>query len=146
LAEPTLISLFDRAARSMVTELVAELGRQGFPQIRAAHSRVFEHLEPGGVRLTVLAARAQMTHPAMSELVTDLEVMGFVRRRPDPSDGRARIVELTPAGRRLQRRALAVMSDIEARWFAGRDPGSQELVDSLRRALEQATARPVERP
>lgn len=141
MAETTMISLFDRAARSMVSELVNELAKSGYPQIRPAHSRVFEYLGPGGERVTSLAIQAQMTHPAMSELVADLEAMGFVHRRPDPEDGRARIVELTASGRRLQRHALQVIDDIESRWFGGTELDDGELIRALRPAIENAILR-----
>lgn len=142
MSHATLISLLDRTARCMVAELVEELARRGYPQIRPAHSRVFEHLDAGGVRLTSLAARAQMTHPAMSELVGDLEALGFVSRTSDPLDGRARLVQLTARGRRLQGLALSLIAEIEDRWLAHfhLDP-SLEPAEATRQAFARATSR-----
>ena len=49
----------------------------------------------GRVRLTDLAARAQMTKQSAGELVSYLEARGYLERVPDPSDGRVRINALT---------------------------------------------------
>jgi DNA-binding MarR family transcriptional regulator len=43
-----------------------------------------------------------MTKQARGEFVATLEAAGLVRVTPDPSDGRARLVTLTPDGRRVQ--------------------------------------------
>lgn len=52
----------------------------------------------GPQRLNALAVGEQVTQPAMTQLVTKLEREGLVERRPDPSDRRAVLVHLTPAG------------------------------------------------
>ncbi|MFI8931442.1 MarR family winged helix-turn-helix transcriptional regulator [Streptomyces sp. NPDC053474] len=54
-------------------------------------------------RLTELTRTEQLTQPAITQLVTRLERDGLVERRPDPSDGRAVLVHITEAGRRIGR-------------------------------------------
>lgn len=49
-------------------------------------------------RITDLASAFEVGKPTMSRQVAALEAMGFVRRRPDPSDGRVALVSLTDAG------------------------------------------------
>jgi DNA-binding MarR family transcriptional regulator len=83
----------------------------------AAHHPLFESIDPGGTRLTVLAARAGMTHQSMGELVRGLELGGYLERRADPSDGRARLVALTPTGRAAVRLAVKEIGAIEAAWL-----------------------------
>jgi putative transposase len=68
------------------------------------------------------AARAQMTHQSMSELVVGLEAAGFVQRVPDPADGRAKLICLTPLGRRVVRKAVEEIANIEAAWFQQNAP------------------------
>lgn len=70
----------------------------------------------GPRRITDLAAVEGVTQPAMTSLVTRLEVSGWVRRQRHPRDGRVALVEITAAGvdylddcRRAGAEALAVL-------------------------------------
>ena len=113
---PTITGVFRQAAARMIDELITRLDAVGFPGITPAHHTVFENLDPGGTRLTELAARGGITHQSMSELVSVLEQRGYLERHHDPSDRRARIVRLTPAGRQIVRRAIKELAAIEAEW------------------------------
>lgn len=66
-----------------------------------------------------------------SQVVRTLETRGLLARESDASDARIRRLRATAAGRRLARRAVAVVEDLDAELFAvdGRD----ELLRSLRR-------------
>lgn len=112
-----LVELLKRTTHSMITELVARLNAAGYTDITIAHHPVFYHLDLSGTRLTELAARAGMTHQSMSELVTALVRLGYLERRPDPADGRARLVRLTRRGHNARRRARAEIADIESAWL-----------------------------
>lgn len=62
--------------------------------------RVLSNLElSGDLRVGELASREVISQPAMTTTLNRLEADGLVARRPDPSDARASIVSLTPAGR-----------------------------------------------
>jgi DNA-binding MarR family transcriptional regulator len=100
----------------MVEELTARLEADGYHGVQPAYHALFENIDPDGTRLTELAERADMTHQSMSELVASLERNGWVERRPDPSDRRARLVCLTPEGRRATRRGLHHIKEIEREW------------------------------
>ncbi|MDO0929344.1 MarR family transcriptional regulator [Streptomyces sp. TG1A-8] len=63
---------------------------------------VLDTLAVGGPRrLTELVRTEQMSQPGLTQLVTRLERDGLVERRPDPADGRAALVHITEAGRRI---------------------------------------------
>ncbi|MFJ8503280.1 MarR family winged helix-turn-helix transcriptional regulator [Streptomyces avermitilis] len=66
---------------------------------------VLDTLAFGGspMRLTDLARTEQVSQPGITQLVTRLERDGLVERRPDPSDGRAVLVHITEAGRKIGR-------------------------------------------
>lgn len=49
-------------------------------------------------RMSDLADLAQGSLPRLSQVVTRMEKAGWVRRHPDPSDGRSTLVTLTDAG------------------------------------------------
>ncbi|MGX5187580.1 MarR family winged helix-turn-helix transcriptional regulator [Streptomyces avermitilis] len=57
----------------------------------------------GPMRLTDLARTEQVSQPGITQLVTRLERDGLVERRSDPSDGRAVLVHITEAGRKIGR-------------------------------------------
>ncbi len=131
----------------MVDELVTRLHAAGYHDITAAHQAVFENIDRDGSRLTTLATRSGITHQSMSELVHALERSGYLERRPDPADGRARIIRLTPKGQGLVREALHDIREIEAAWqdqfqAAGHDI---ELRTLLEPALHALTQRPTVR-
>lgn len=81
--------------------------------VRPAHYAVFRNLPCEGARVSELAAGAGMTSQSMGELVSDLERAGYVERRADPHDGRARVVVPTETGRDALDTAAASISDIE---------------------------------
>ncbi|MER5405933.1 MarR family winged helix-turn-helix transcriptional regulator [Streptomyces sp. NPDC002769] len=63
-----------------------------------------------------------------------LERAGFVRRRPDPDDGRATLVETTAAGNGLRRSVEQLWAQLEAITTAGMTPARQR---TLLRGLEE---------
>jgi DNA-binding MarR family transcriptional regulator len=132
----TIMMAFRLTARLMVDDLIERLKADGHEGVHPSHHALYENIDPEGTRLTELAARAEMTHQSMSELVANLERGGWVERRPDPTDGRARLVCLTPAGKDLVRRGLHRIAEIEAEWQEHwRDAGHD---GELRPVLEQA--------
>ena len=94
-------------------DLYARATAGGHNDIRAVHLQVFGAIDWDGTRLRDLAARANMTPPAMAELVDELQAAGYLERRPDPEDGRAKLVRPTRKGRRALAAALRAVEDIE---------------------------------
>ena|SRR5437764_1433275 len=111
-----LIWLLFAGGDAVATELNRRLGEAGYSDIRQTHGCVFGNIAPEGTRLTDLADRAGMTKQAVGEVVTDLEGLGYAERVPDPSDGRAKIIRLTPRGREAQRFGYDTIAAIERDW------------------------------
>ena len=101
------------AINELVSERLAELGYDGF---RTAHGTIGQHIADRGSRVTELAQLAQVSKPTVVYLVNDLERLGYVERRPDPADGRAKLVCLTERGARAQRAGREIMLQIERDW------------------------------
>jgi DNA-binding MarR family transcriptional regulator len=111
--------LVGRLQQHFRTELFGAPGRQEqFPDIRFPHMQIWGNVGIDGVRLTVLAERANLSPAACSELVNELQDSGYLERRPDPSDGRAKLIYPTENGRRLLDEAGRVVAEIESRWRA----------------------------
>lgn len=131
--------LLVRLLREFRNDLAAPRAAAGYGDIREPHFQIFGNIRVGGVRLTELAERAQLSLAATSGLVNDLAEMGYVTRRPDPVDGRAKLIELTERGRGLMAVAGDRVADMERRWselvgskdFAQMTQTMQRLLDEL---------------
>lgn len=100
-----------------MNELVSEgLAERGFEDFRPAHGTIGQHIADRGSRITELAQLAQVSKPTVLYLVNDLERLGYVKRLPDPDDGRAKLVCLTERGAQAQQAARDVVTQIERDW------------------------------
>jgi DNA-binding MarR family transcriptional regulator len=104
--------------RAMENRIFEALARAGFDDFSLAQARVMQRIGPEGTRLTELAESAQVTKQTASHLVDQLERTGYVRRTPDPSDARARLVRLAERGIAAQPVAAAVLAEVEDEWRA----------------------------
>ncbi|GIK77470.1 MAG: MarR family transcriptional regulator [Thermoleophilia bacterium] len=133
--------LLARLTRLHQRELAARLAAAGLAEPRAAHAAITAEIDANGSRLSELAARARMTLPATAELVDDLERLGIVERRPDPRDGRAKLIVLTGPGREAARIAGRTIGLIEAEYAQRVGPNRFEAaaraLDDLLRSLDR---------
>src|ERR1700712_1722614 len=97
--------------RYMEDRIFRSLRRAGFDDWTLAQLRVFQRVAPAGSRLTDLADQAQMSKQSAGVLVDQLELLGYVRRIPDPTDGRARLIVIEPRGRRAVTVAMATLDE-----------------------------------
>ena len=98
-------------------ELLAErFVAAGFPEVRPSYGSLLVPLfEEDGLRMSALAERARLSKQTMTTMVRLLERDGLVRRRPDPTDGRATLVQLTAKARAFRpvaEQALAELDDL----------------------------------
>lgn len=56
-----------------------------------------------------LASAFQLTRPTMTSTLGRMEKAGLVTMRPDPEDGRGKLVSLTPKGREMRERCIAAL-------------------------------------
>lgn len=137
--------LLGRLLRQFRSELLAPGAEEGFDDLREAHLQIFGNLGIDGVRLTELAARAQLSNAAVSELVDDLQALGYLERRPDPSDGRAKLIFPTVRGRRALDAAGNRVADIEQRWAELVGPAAFEAaMRTLHRLVQDGTTQPAD--
>jgi DNA-binding MarR family transcriptional regulator len=140
--------LLVRLLRQFRAELYAPAAEAGYRDLRQPHLHIFGNLGVDGVRLTELAARAQLSLAATSELVSELEHLGYLERRPDPADGRAKLIYPTPRGRQALDDAGDRVTEIEQHWaqllgparFADTCRTLQQLLDEL--TGQQPTQKP----
>jgi DNA-binding MarR family transcriptional regulator len=102
--------------RSMETRVMAALADAGFGDLTVAQARVGARLQPDGLRMSVLAEASGVTKQTASFLVTQLESNGYVRRVPDPTDARARLVVLAERGEAAGVVARETERVVQAEW------------------------------
>lgn len=105
--------LLGRNLRGFRADLFRRAQASGYADLREAHLQVFGVIDWSGSRLTDLALRANMTPPSMAELVDELQAMGFLERRPDPTDRRAKLIRPTSKGKWAIVLALRAVEEIE---------------------------------
>lgn len=129
----TLVSILNR----VIDDAVMHALTHDFGDIRRSHGVVFEMIDAEGTHVAELARRARMTRQAMGELVEDLERLGYVARRADPADRRAKLVFLTDAGEAATRQGISALDELEAQWTAHLGPANAA---ALRAALATLVA------
>jgi DNA-binding MarR family transcriptional regulator len=133
-----LPALLNETKEAAIDELHERLADEGHGAIRPGHGCVFRFIDPDhGSRLTELAERSGLTKQAVGEVVSDLERLDYVERRPDERDGRAKIVCLTDRGRDGAQAAERIFADIEARWA---EQVGRERMATVREVLEEICA------
>ncbi len=120
--------------RAMESRVLDALLAAGFDDLTMAQARLAGRLAPQGSRLTELADQARVTKQTAGFLVDQMERHGYVRRVPDPTDGRARLVRLADRGLAAAEVAAATVAQVEAEWTAHLGTARMR---ALRAALEQ---------
>jgi DNA-binding MarR family transcriptional regulator len=87
----------------------------------------------GSLPLGKIGERLQVHAASVTNAVDRLERDGLVRRVPNPNDGRGVLAELTPAGRKVSRRATVELNE---RVFASMDLGAT-TTEQLYRLLKR---------
>lgn len=94
----------------------------------------------GEASIASLAQRRRVRHQSQSRTVKDLESLGYAARRPDPRDGRGRVIAITPEGRAALDRDRRARRD----WLAAAiatvlTPDEQDRLAELPALLDRLT-------
>lgn len=118
--------------------LTRGLATAGYPQVHASYGSVLLPLwERDGLRMGELAARARLSKQTLTTLVRLAERDGLVVRRPDPVDGRATRVWLSPTAVELAPVAARVVDRLhrQVRTHLGA-PATEALADALSKLVD----------
>jgi DNA-binding MarR family transcriptional regulator len=108
---PDLGELFSTATRRLIEAERPLLDKRGLTMWQYATLTCLAR-SPAPTQLQ-LAAAIRYDKTRLIALLDQLEQEGLVRREPDPSDRRARIVRITPKGRRRHQAAAADIRTME---------------------------------
>ncbi len=112
---PDLGVLASRLLFSLQEELFEELAASGYDDLHPRHGAVLAYLDEDGVRATELARLSGRHKQIVGRLIDELEELGYVERRPDPEDRRAKLIFPTERGLEQVRLGDEIVADIEAR-------------------------------
>jgi DNA-binding MarR family transcriptional regulator len=107
--------LAGRLLFSVQGELFRRLHQEGFDDLVPRHGAVLAYLRVDGIRATELARRSGQHKQVVGKNVDELEALGYVERRPDPADRRAKLLVPTARGRAEMETADAIMAEIGER-------------------------------
>ena len=123
----------------LMSDLVLDAGRRREVSetlgISFARARAVRRLARQSMSMGELAAALGIDPPNATVVVDDLESQGLARRRPHPTDRRAKVVEATRKGKDLARRADAILSTPPP----GLSALSPHDLDTLQRILRTVT-------
>lgn len=100
---------------AVIDQLVSTEMERVLPEgVTMASFGLLNHLvSKGGTESPARLAQAlQVTKGAITALLKRLEARGMIALSPDPRDGRAKIVALTPEGRRRRDEAIAALDPL----------------------------------
>ena len=112
---PDLGVLASRLLFSLQEELFAKLAAAGYDDLHPRHAAVLAYLDEDGIRATELAQLSGRHKQIIGRMIDELEELGYVERRPDPEDRRAKLIFPTKRGLEQVRLGDEVIADIEAR-------------------------------
>jgi DNA-binding MarR family transcriptional regulator len=110
---PALVKLL---ARSGAERLRGEFAAQDMGGLRPLHALLLVPLLGGGRHASDLAETLGVSRQAVAQVVTRLELDGYLTRIADPGDARAKLVCLTPRGRAALRTMRATALAVEDEW------------------------------
>jgi DNA-binding MarR family transcriptional regulator len=121
--------------------MLRALHDNGFDDIDSSYLSLIVWPGPEGLRPSELAIRTRMTKQALNKLLGNLERNGYLERRPDPDDRRARRIALTDRGRAVIPVIRGTVAEIEREWAAALGKGNfaklRELLIELNEVVAQ---------
>jgi MarR family transcriptional regulator, transcriptional regulator for hemolysin len=127
--------LLSRASQALTTELTAALADAGLSP--RAHC-VLSTAMTGEYTQIALAHAVGLDKTTMVVTIDELEAAGLAERRPAAGDRRARVIAVTPAGRRKVAKAREIMDAVQAEVLDSLPARERALfVESLTRLVER---------
>ena len=100
---------------SLQGELFGRLAKVGYDDLHPRHWAVLAYLDEDGIRASELARLSGRHKQVVGRLIDELESLGYVERRPDPADRRAKLIVPTDRGLDQMRLADQIVAEIEHR-------------------------------
>lgn len=106
------------AFRHTIDALHEALAERGFPEARPAHGLALQALGPEAISVSELGRRLGVSKQAAAKTAVRLEALGYVTRRDDPRDARARLVARSERGEALLRESARLLAEQQRAWIS----------------------------
>jgi DNA-binding MarR family transcriptional regulator len=137
-----LTGLLQHAAHVLTTQTTAALGEL---DISPRGFCVLAHALPGGLTQAQVAEQSRLDKTTMVVTVDELEKAGLAERVPSPTDRRARIIQVTPEGRRIVAAGQEITDHVHNEVLGALPAGEREAFTSaLVRLVNGHLAEPAE--
>src|SRR4051794_24402504 len=137
---PPLVGALLRVPLEAVQQhMLDRLHASGFGDFDAPYLPVFQYPGPQGMRPSDLASRLRISKQALNYLLGELERLGYLERRPDPNDQRAKRIALTSRGVGAVSVIREAVEETEAAWSERLGPKRFAQLRRLLVDLNQAT-------
>jgi len=128
-----LLSKLGQLVTNRFADRLAPLG------LRPRHCAVLELLRTAPMSQLELARAIGVTASVVVDMLDELERLGAIKRVRDSTDRRRSLVELTPEGTRLGRRARQLAGQLDAELVKPLEPGqARALHEALREMARDA--------
>ena len=92
--------------------LQMSLREAGWPHLTRPESMVMMHVQMNVVRPADIARSLRLTRQAVHSTINSLVERGVFEMADDPTDGRIRIVQLTPMGKAMRQDAQKIVAEL----------------------------------
>jgi DNA-binding MarR family transcriptional regulator len=96
--------------------MLARVHSAGHTDVTGAMIALFRFAGMDRRRPGEIAVNARLSKQATNDMLRELERLGYLERRPDPTDGRARIIRLTKRGQALDKAVWTAGREVERSW------------------------------
>lgn len=103
----------DNITEDFHRRLREKLKSQGYKGLKSSLATIMSHISFSGTRLVDIAHKRGMTKQAVGQLANEIEALGYIKRIPDPHDGRAKNLVFTESGTQLIHDYTAAVKEIE---------------------------------
>jgi DNA-binding MarR family transcriptional regulator len=121
------------AFRATIDELHQRLAEQGHPQARPIHGFALQAIGTEGATVSELGRRLAVTKQAAAKTAASLERLGYVVRKPHPTDARAVQLHRSDRGNEFLALSASIFEELSVGWA---ERLGQERLDALENDLE----------
>ena len=123
----SIAALLVDASERFLGDALGRLDSAGYGGLSVSHAFAVQMIGSGVATITALSEAMRMTPQAVSAIVNQLQLRGFVAKGRLENDARARILTLTRDGDQLAAEIASALRDIEQEWADL--VGAQRLAD-----------------